>query len=46
MKITREFHPRDRYTYDFGLCSYEKGGRRSIWRRMRHISDHGPTRPG
>ena len=25
MKITREFAPADRYTYDFGLCSYEKG---------------------
>ena len=25
MKITREFCPSDRYTYDFGLCSYEKG---------------------
>ena len=25
MKITREFCPGDRYTYDFGLCSYEKG---------------------
>ncbi len=26
MKITREFAPADRYTYDFGLCSYENGG--------------------
>lgn len=25
MKITREFCPGDRYVYDFGLCSYEKG---------------------
>ena len=25
MKITREFAPGDRYVYDFGLCSYEKG---------------------
>ena len=25
MKITREFCPSDRYVYDFGLCSYEKG---------------------
>ncbi len=25
MKITREFCPGDRYTYDFGLCSSEKG---------------------
>ena len=25
MKITREFCPVDRYVYDFGLCSYEKG---------------------
>jgi hypothetical protein len=25
MKITHEFCPGDRYTYDFGLCSYEKG---------------------
>ena len=25
MKITREFCPGDRYTYDFGLCTYEKG---------------------
>ena len=25
MKITREFCPGDRYTYDFGLCSYENG---------------------
>jgi hypothetical protein len=25
MKITREFCPADRYVYDFGLCSYEKG---------------------
>jgi hypothetical protein len=25
VKITREFNPADRYTYDFGLCSYEKG---------------------
>ncbi len=25
MKITREFAPADRYTYDFGLCSYENG---------------------
>lgn len=25
MKITREFCPGDRYTYDFGLFSYEKG---------------------
>ena len=25
MKITREFAPADRYVYDFGLCSYEKG---------------------
>jgi len=25
MKITREFAPADRYLYDFGLCSYEKG---------------------
>ena len=25
MKITREFCPADRYTYDFGLRSYEKG---------------------
>ena len=25
MKITREFCPGDRYLYDFGLCSYEKG---------------------
>jgi len=23
VKITREFNPADRYTYDFGLCSYE-----------------------
>ena len=23
MKITREFASADRYTYDFGLCSYE-----------------------
>ena len=25
MKITREFAAADRYTYDFGLCSYENG---------------------
>ena len=25
MKISREFCPGNRYTYDFGLCSYEKG---------------------
>jgi hypothetical protein len=25
MKITREFAPGDRYTYDCGLCSYENG---------------------
>ena len=25
MKITREFCPGDRYVYDFGLCTYEKG---------------------
>jgi hypothetical protein len=25
VKITREFCPGDRYVYDFGLCSYEKG---------------------
>ena len=25
MKITREFCPGDRYIYDFGLCTYEKG---------------------
>ena len=25
MKIAREFAPGDRYTYDFGLCSYEMG---------------------
>ena len=25
MKITRELCPGDRYTYDFGLCSYENG---------------------
>jgi hypothetical protein len=25
MKITHEFCPGDRYTYDFGLCSYENG---------------------
>ena len=25
MKITREFCPGDRYTYDFGHCSYENG---------------------
>ena len=25
MKITREFCRDDRYVYDFGLCSYEKG---------------------
>jgi hypothetical protein len=25
MKITREICPGDRYVYDFGLCSYEKG---------------------
>ena len=25
MKITREFCPADRYTYDFGSCSYENG---------------------
>jgi hypothetical protein len=25
MKITHEFCPGDRYTYDFGFCSYEKG---------------------
>ena len=25
MKIAREFCPGDRYTYDFGLCSFEKG---------------------
>ena len=25
MKITREFCAGDRYTYDFCLCSYEKG---------------------
>ena len=25
MKITRKFCPGDRYTYDFGLCSNEKG---------------------
>ena len=25
MKITREFCPGDRYTYDFGLCSYANG---------------------
>jgi len=25
MKIIREFCPGDRYVYDFGLCSYEKG---------------------
>lgn len=25
MKITHEFCPSDRYTYDFGVCSYSKG---------------------
>ena len=25
MKITREFCPGDRYVFDFGLCSHEKG---------------------
>lgn len=25
MKVTHEFCPRDRYVYDFGLCSYEGG---------------------
>ena len=25
MKTTREFAPADRYTYDFGVCSYAKG---------------------
>ena len=25
IKITREFCPGDRYTYDFGFCSYENG---------------------
>ena len=25
MKITRDFCPGNRYAYDFGLCSYEKG---------------------
>ena len=25
MKVTREFCPGDRYTYDFGLCSCENG---------------------
>ena len=25
MKTTREFCPGDRYTYDFGLCSYQNG---------------------
>jgi hypothetical protein len=25
MKITREFAPGDRYTYDCGLCSYKNG---------------------
>ena len=25
MKITHEFCPGDRYTYDFGLCSFENG---------------------
>ena len=25
MKVTREFCPGDRYTYDFGSCCYEKG---------------------
>ncbi len=25
MTITREFCPGDRYTYDFGLCSYANG---------------------
>ena len=25
MKVTRKFAPADRYTYDFGLCSFENG---------------------
>jgi hypothetical protein len=25
MKVNREFYPSDRYVYEFGLCSYEKG---------------------
>jgi len=34
MKITREFCPGDRYVYDFGLCSYEKG-----WARVDTAQD-------
>jgi hypothetical protein len=25
IKVIREFEPADRYTYDFGVCSYEHG---------------------